>query len=90
MVPVHEPQPSPLESLRLLETGWAHKKQLPKTLFVPTGQFQTNLTAQAKDKGIEVISVVENQLLVFTGEARQSFRQFFQGSNNPRRRQSPE
>src|SRR5689334_19455899 len=62
MVPTHEPEPSQLESLRLLETGRAHKKKLPQTLFVPTGQFQTNLSTLAKGKGIEVVAVKEDQL----------------------------
>lgn len=88
MIPAHDPEPSQLESLRLLETGQAHKKEFPKTLFVPTGQFQTHLSAQAKDKGIEVVSVEEDQLLVFIGEARQGFKEHVQGGNSPGRGQS--
>ena len=82
MVPAHEPEPSQLEARRLLKTGWAHKKKMPKTLFVPTGQFQTSLSAEAKRKKINVVSVGEDQLLVFTSEARQGFREHIQGRNS--------
>lgn len=89
MIPAHESEPSPLESLRLLEAGRAHKKELPKTLFLPTGQFQTHLAEQAQGKGIEVVSVEEDELDVFIGEARQGFREHVQGGKSPKRRQSP-
>ena len=87
MIPAHEPEPSQLESLRLLEAGRAHKNELPKTLLLPTGQFQTHLAEQAKSKGIDVVSVEEDELLVFIGEARQGFREQVQGGSRPRRRQ---
>jgi hypothetical protein len=81
MVPAHEPEPSQLEARRLLKTGWEHKKKMPKTLFLPTGQFQTNLSAEAKRKRIDVVSVGEDQLLVFIGEARRGFREHVYGKS---------
>jgi len=75
LVPVDEPEPSTFEVRRLLKTGWQHKKELPITLFVPTGRFQTILPAEAKRRGISVVPVQESQLQVFIGDARQGFRE---------------
>lgn len=79
MVPVNELEPSKMEVKRLLKMGWAHQKKLPTTLFVPAGQFQTNLSAEAKRQGITVVSVRESQLLPFIGEARQGFKAYLKG-----------
>jgi hypothetical protein len=78
MVPIDEIEPSKLEVRRLLKMGWAHKKQYPTTLFVPTDRFQSILPAEAKRQGISVIPVHESQLLIFTGEAQQGFKERFQ------------
>lgn len=77
-VAVDEPEPSKADVRRLLETGWEHKKQLPATLFVPAGQFQTILPAEAKRRGISVVPVDESQLLIFIGEAREGFKEHVQ------------
>ncbi len=61
----------------MLKQGQAHKKQLPKTLFVPAGQRAQFLAAEAQRQGIEVVRVEENQLLLFIGEAREGFREHF-------------
>lgn len=74
-VPVYESEPSIIEVRQLLETGWAHKEQLPTTLLVPTGQFQTNLPEEAERQGITVVSVEESELMPFIREARQAFKQ---------------
>jgi hypothetical protein len=81
MVPAHESEPSQFEARRLLKTGWAHKKSMPKTLLIPTGQFQTALSAEAKRQGIDVVVVQERQLRVFIGEARQSFKKHMKGGD---------
>jgi len=81
-VPADESEPSKLEARRLLKTGWAHKKTFPRTLLVPTGQFQTNLLTEAERQRITVVPVHESQLLVFIGEARQGFRERFQGGDS--------
>jgi hypothetical protein len=73
LVSVDEPEPTQLQAKQLLKAGRAHKKQLPATLFVPRGQFQAILPAEAKRQGISVVAVPESQLLVFIGEARQSY-----------------
>ena len=79
LVPVDDSDPSKSELRRLLKMGWAHKRRYPATLFSPTGRFQTVLPAEAKRVGISVVPVQESQLLVFIGEARQGFKERFEG-----------
>jgi hypothetical protein len=74
-----EAEPSELEARRLLKTGWEHKKRFPVTLFLPRGHFATTLPAEAKREKISVVSLPEQELMVFIGEARQSFRERIQG-----------
>ena len=78
LVPVNEREPSQLQTRRLLKAGWAHKKRLPVTLFVPKGQFQDVIPTEAKRQGVSVVPVPETQLLVFIGEARQGYREHVQ------------
>jgi hypothetical protein len=66
---------------RLLEEARAHKQELPKTLFIPSGQFDRIVAAEAEHQGIAVIHVPEDQLLVFIGEARESFDQRIGGGS---------
>lgn len=68
--------PSPVELRRLLRTGREHAGQYPRTLFLPKGQIEAALTAEAVRHGIAVIPVDESQLVTFIGEARQGFREF--------------
>lgn len=64
---------SQLETRCLLEQGQEHKKRWPKTLFVPSEQPGTVLTAEAEAMGIRVVRISEDQLLPIIGEARQGF-----------------
>lgn len=82
-VPANVAEPTELESRRLLQQGQERKKQLPKSLLVPSGQPAQFLAAAARRKGIEVVRVEENQLLIFIGEAREGFRERF-GSGEAR------
>ena len=41
-------QPTELESKELLKKGWAHKQELPKTLFIPTHQAANALQIEAE------------------------------------------
>jgi len=77
-------EPTQMESKRLLKEGKAHKMQLPKTLFVPTELPAQFLVAEAERVGIEVIRVEEYQLMVFIGEAREAFREYFSGGGGNR------
>ena len=74
-------EPSKMQAKRLLKEGKAHKQQLPKTLFIPTGQPANELTVEAERQGITVVRVPEDQLLVFVGEAREGFRERFGGGS---------
>lgn len=72
-------EPTQLEAKRLLREGQAHKKQWPKTLFVPTEQVAQLLVAEAEQLGIGVVRVAEAELLPFIGEAQEGFRERFGG-----------
>jgi hypothetical protein len=79
-VPTNAAEPSKMEAKRLLKEGQAHKQRLPKTLFIPSNQAALLLSAEAKRQGITVVSIPEDQLLPFIGEAREGFRERFGGS----------
>jgi hypothetical protein len=79
-VPVQEAEPSEFEARRLFKAGWAHNNEHPAALFVPKGQFQTTLPAEASRHGVTVVPVHETELSAFTGEARQGFREHVQNS----------
>ena len=78
-IPATRDEPTTLDSKRLLQQGHAHKQQWPQTLFVPTEQPAQFLAAEAERLGIGVVRVAEDQLLLFIGEARESFRERFGG-----------
>jgi len=78
-VSVDLPEPSQLESKRLLKTGQSHKQQYPKTIFIPTNQTASILSTEAELQGITVVRVQEEQLLVFISEARQGFQEHVSG-----------
>ncbi len=62
----------------MLAAAWAKKGDFPQTLFLPTGQFQGTLKAEAERLGMAVIFAPEDQLLVFIGEARDGYREHMQ------------
>jgi hypothetical protein len=64
-----------LESKRMLTQGKKHKNQLPKTLFIPERQPAQQLRTEAESKGITVVQIPEDQLIIFIGEARAGFRE---------------
>jgi len=76
---VGSPEPSQLESRRLLKGGRSHKQQFPKKLFIPTNQAADLLSAEAERNKITVDRVPEEQLLVFIDEAREGFQQYVSG-----------
>lgn len=79
LAPVAKLEPSKAAVRRLLTEAKAHKHGLPKTLFIPSDQFDTVVPAEAERQGIAVVRVPEVQLLVFIGEARESFKEHFVG-----------
>ena len=64
-----------LESKELLEKGWIHKQELPKTLIIPNHQVANLLQIEAESQGITVVRVPEDQLMLFIGEARTGFKE---------------
>ena len=79
--PMGDAEPSTMAVRRLIKEAKAHKRQLPKTLFIPNGQFPSVLPGEAERHGIEIVRVPEDQLLVFIGEARESFKEHFGGGS---------
>ncbi|NKB76823.1 MAG: hypothetical protein GKR96_07170 [Gammaproteobacteria bacterium] len=64
---------STLESKRLLKDGYAHKKQYPRKVMIPTNQPADTFTKEAKRHRMTVTLIPETQLRVFTNEAQQGF-----------------
>lgn len=77
--PVGAAEPSSMAFRQLLEEAKAQEQQLPGTPFIPSGQFNGILPAEAERQGIAVVRVPEDQLLMFTGKARESFKAHFGG-----------
>lgn len=77
MIATSQAEPTQLEFRRLLADGKRHKKQLPKTLFVPRAWMAEVMSAEAARQGIEVVRVPEEELRVFTQDVQQGFRQRF-------------
>ena len=69
-----------LESKELLEKGWIHKQELPKTLIIPNHQVANLLQIEAESQGITVVRVPEDQLMLFISEARTGFKEHLGGS----------
>ena len=69
-----------LESKELLEKGWIHKQELPKTLIIPNHQVANLLQIEAESQGITVVRVPEDQLMLFIGDARTGFKEHLGGS----------
>jgi len=75
LVPASEAEPSQLQIVRLLQAAWGKKRQFPKTLYLPKGRFQNAVVAEAARRDIAVISVEEDKLLPFIGDAREGYRE---------------
>jgi hypothetical protein len=76
LVPASAAEPSKLEARSLLKKGRAHKKELPRTLFISSDQPANLLATEAERQGITVVRVPEVELLLFTAEAREGFKEF--------------
>lgn len=82
LIPAEAAGPTQLEFRHLVESAQRDGQQLPGTLFVPPGEFFEKLVAEATKEGIEVVTVSERELLIFTGEARQGFAEQFGGPSH--------
>jgi hypothetical protein len=75
LVSASEAEISPTQARDLLAAAWAKKGEFPRTLFVPTGQFQGTLKAEGERLGLVVVPTPEDQLLVFISDARKGYRE---------------
>jgi hypothetical protein len=81
LIPVAAAEPTRAQFRKMLKNAQRHKQQLPKTLFVAREDVAESVTREATEQNIDVVRVSENELLIFTGEARQAFaEQFEEGS----------
>lgn len=69
--------PSWQESRRLLEQGQRGAGILPQKLFVPEEHVARAMYQEAARLNIAVVTVAEDELLVFIGEARDGFKERF-------------
>jgi hypothetical protein len=69
--------PSAQESRGLLQQGHGRAGALPQKLFVAEGQIAGAMCQEAAHFNIEVVTVPEEELLVFIGEARDGFKERF-------------
>ena len=81
-VPITQTEPSNAEVQQMLKDSYSHKRQLPKTLYIPSDQPADNLTFEAELKKVNVVRVPEDQLLLCIGDARESFKEYFLGGGS--------
>lgn len=74
---IDDSEPSKAAVRRLFDVAEAHKHELPRTLFVPTGQFAERIPKEAERRGIAVVRVPEDQLVVYIEDARDAFAEYF-------------
>ena len=77
-IPAAATEPTRAQFRRLLKDAKRHKQQLPRTLFVPHEDLADRMALEATQQSIEVVRVPESELLVFIGEARESFAERFE------------
>jgi len=82
LVPVSAEEPVKDEYRRLLNSARRHRDELPKSLFLPREEVVDALAHEATMQGIDVVRVSENELLIFTREAREEFAKQFEGSSH--------
>ncbi len=78
LIPATAAEPTQLEVRRLFKGAQRHRQQLPKTLFVSQGEVLDQLADEATAQNIELVSVPENELLVFTSEACDGFAEYLE------------
>jgi hypothetical protein len=83
LIPSAEAEPSRKQARDMLTAAWGKKGEFARTVFLPSGQFQGPLKAEAELMGMAVVAAPEDQLLVFIGEARDGYREHMQHLPNP-------
>jgi hypothetical protein len=81
LISVGAAEPTRAQFRRMLQDAQRHKQQLPKTLFVAREDVADLVTREATEQNIDVVRVSENELLIFTGEAREAFAERFEESS---------
>ena len=79
LIPSTAAEPTSAQFRALLKDARRHKDQLPNTLFIAREDVADRMTREATHQNIDVVRVPENELVIFTGEARQSFAERFEG-----------
>ena len=59
------------------EAWSSHKNKLPNNLFILSEHPEESLALEPERQEITVVRVPENQLLLFIGDARESFKEHF-------------
>jgi hypothetical protein len=77
-IPVTDAEPTRAQIRRLLKDAKRHKQQLPRTLFVAREDVANQITLEATQQRIDVVRVPESELLIFIGDARESFAERFE------------
>ena len=78
LIPVTDVEPTRAQFRRMLKKAQRRKQQLPKTLFVARENVADLVALEATQQNIEVVRVSENELLIFTREARDAFAERFE------------
>jgi hypothetical protein len=78
-IPATAAEPTRAQFRHLLQVAERHKQQLPRTLFIAREDIADLIAREAEHQKIEVVRVPESELLIFIGEARQSFAEHFEG-----------
>ncbi len=76
LVPAAAAEPTEIEVRRMLWNAHQHKERFPKTLFICRGEVADHLSEEAARQDIEIVSVPENELEIFTREARDGFAEY--------------
>jgi hypothetical protein len=76
-VAIEKAEPSQAAVRRLINAAKKQIQELPKTLFMPIGQFEKAFAAEAKRLGITIVRVEDRELLPFIAEARSGFSERF-------------
>ena len=77
LVSIEVGHPSNVEARQLLADGYAHKQEMPRTLFISSTLLANNLALEARNHDINIVRVAEQQLMVFIADAKEGFREQF-------------
>lgn len=69
-----------ISAKRLLKKAQTQAQRLPNTLYIPHELPAESLAKEADRLGITVVSIAEEKLMVFIGEAREGFNERFGGA----------